>query len=162
WTLAILVLRLRQPRPRLHRLACQPGAIACYSAAFALVPALIGLLCMASIENTNSDSPLWEMTFQVSFILVPALTGFAVLGSWANVGRPSRAGSIGREEPWVCFGSARSSFLSGDSVSHRWSRKGPIRKDEYASVNDSNASGRDCGAPECSTCTLGAARIAAD
>ena len=93
WTLAILALRVRKPRPRLRRLACQPVAIACCSAAFALVPALVGLLCLALISSIESESPQWERILGCSFILVPALTGFAVLGSWGTLllGRRWRA-----------------------------------------------------------------------
>jgi hypothetical protein len=36
WTLAFLVLRLRQPRPRLRRLLRQPGMVACGAAVVAI------------------------------------------------------------------------------------------------------------------------------
>ncbi|MFI5459221.1 MAG: hypothetical protein ACHRXM_27665 [Isosphaerales bacterium] len=102
WTLAILGLRLRRPRSRLRRLMRQPGAIACYSAAFALVPALAGLLGLGVISGllSGSDyaSPQWDRLLGFSFILVPALTGFAILGSWATLllGRRWRA-----EPDWI-------------------------------------------------------------
>jgi hypothetical protein len=94
WTLAVAGLSLRQPRPRRRRLASQPGAIACYSAAFALIPALAGVLCLIFMSGSESASD-WDTVFSRSFILVPALTGFAVIGSWAPlvIGKRWRAGS---------------------------------------------------------------------
>src|SRR5690242_18723380 len=47
WTLALILLRLRRPRPALRRLARQPGATACLTAAIGLAVAaanIVGVL----------------------------------------------------------------------------------------------------------------------
>jgi hypothetical protein len=89
WTLALLALRLRGPRPRLRRLARQPGAMACYSAAVGLIPALIGVLGWVLIWGPRSgagfDSQVWERLLEPAFLVVPPLAGSAVLGSWATL-----------------------------------------------------------------------------
>jgi hypothetical protein len=98
WTVALLLLRLRQPRPRLRRLARQPGAIASHSAAIILVPAALILLCLAVVTVIEFESQQWESILRSSFVLVPALTGLVVLSAWATllVGRRWRA-----ESSWI-------------------------------------------------------------
>jgi hypothetical protein len=44
WTFAFLVMRLRQPRPPLRRLARQPGMAACSAASLVLIVALSAIV----------------------------------------------------------------------------------------------------------------------
>ncbi|MGO9465027.1 MAG: hypothetical protein ACLQIB_12220 [Isosphaeraceae bacterium] len=44
WTFALVILRLRQPRPRIRRLARQPGMAACSAASLILVVQLLGIV----------------------------------------------------------------------------------------------------------------------
>lgn len=90
WTLAVLILRLRRPRPQLRNLACQPGAMACIAAAITLAPALVGLLFLLlggadSAHRVDYDAPGFQRGLAVFFILLPALSGFSVLGAWTTL-----------------------------------------------------------------------------
>jgi hypothetical protein len=86
WTLAFLALRLRRPRPPWRRLACQPGAIACGSAAFVLVPALVGLIFFwMFLPKVDFESERWQKCLGCFFILLPAMTGSTVLGAWGSL-----------------------------------------------------------------------------
>jgi hypothetical protein len=89
WTLAVLMLRLRRPRPQLRDLACQPGAMACFAAALALVPALVGLLFLllssGSPRTVDYNAPGFQRGLAAFFILLPALSGFSVLGAWTTL-----------------------------------------------------------------------------
>jgi hypothetical protein len=86
WSVAILLLRLRRPRPRRRRLACQPGAIACYSAAITLVPAITRVVGVALMSGMSSGfREMLDWVVGTWFVFVPALAGFAVIGSWATL-----------------------------------------------------------------------------
>jgi hypothetical protein len=85
WTVALLVVYLRQPRPRMRRLARQPGAVASFSAALILIPAAIGLLYVALARRIEFDSQQWERVLGGSFIIIPMAEGLVALGSWATL-----------------------------------------------------------------------------
>jgi hypothetical protein len=98
WTLAILGLRFRHPRPRRHRLACLPGAVACWSAAIPLVPGFVGCLLNWERQSAIFLTPgptTW--TFggydELHLLFLPGCAGLAVLGSWTTLllGRRWRA-----------------------------------------------------------------------
>jgi hypothetical protein len=86
WTVALVILRRRQPRPPRRRLGRQPGALACSAAALLLVPALVvpSWWCVVTglFGSIRYDSAEWQKTLAVYFIFVPALTGFTVIGAW--------------------------------------------------------------------------------
>jgi hypothetical protein len=90
WTLAMVPLFLRPPRAPLCRLACLPGAIACFSASCALVLPLFGLLYLAiagagALPTTNYESVEFRRVIALVFLAVPALAGFAVAGAWLAI-----------------------------------------------------------------------------
>lgn len=91
WTLALPLVRLRRPRPGLHRVARQPGFVACLAASMAL------LVCGLSIPPM-----LWGgsrlMMSQLSLVSYTPEAGFAVAGAWLALA----LGSHWRPEPsWI-------------------------------------------------------------
>jgi hypothetical protein len=102
WTLALLAIHLRRPRPRRRRLASRPGAMACFAAGLTLVPALIGPLCLCLVSGSFSwadfQSTEWQKGLGVFYIFLPAMTGFTVAGAWTCLilGRRWRA-----EPSWI-------------------------------------------------------------
>ncbi len=107
WTLALVVLWLKQPRPRLRRLGRQPGWNACLAAAVVLIPSLVALAGVVlarwfSVLFIPDSLPLTyayrTMLDGVMFLLVPGLSGTAVLGTWVSLilGRRWRA-----EPSWI-------------------------------------------------------------
>jgi hypothetical protein len=86
WTVALVILRQRRPRPPRRRMGRQPGALACSAAALLLVPALVGPLWWCAVTglfgSMRYESAEWQKTLAVYFIFIPALTGFAVIGAW--------------------------------------------------------------------------------
>ncbi len=89
WTIAILALRVRRPRPSMRRLLRQPGTVACYSAAIFLLPALLGSICLLASSyfafDISFDSPEWQRGLALCFIFLPSLPGSAVLSSWVTL-----------------------------------------------------------------------------
>jgi hypothetical protein len=64
WTTAVLVLRLRAPRPRLRRLWCQPGFLACAAAVFVFVWKCLGVGLLAAAEVlTASPAQLSKISY---------------------------------------------------------------------------------------------------
>jgi hypothetical protein len=96
WTLALIPIRLVGPRPRLRRLARQPGmtAICAAGAAFAVVGpfGLIEVFADQGAPSLICVSLYWTPLF------VPMFVGWAVLVSWMTllIGRRWRA-----ERSWV-------------------------------------------------------------
>ncbi len=96
WTVALIPLRLRRPRPPWRRLARQPGLAAASAATLALAP--LGLVLawawtvkgLAAFFAGDLELPL--------FLFGPTLVGAAVLGSWSTLvlGRRWRA-----ERSWI-------------------------------------------------------------
>jgi hypothetical protein len=95
WTLALLPIRLIDPRPRWRRVACQPGMMAACASAFAI--AGIGLLIcgLVLVCGSKSDAGLIVESAHGS---APMFVGLAVSISWMTllVGRRWRA-----ERSWV-------------------------------------------------------------
>lgn len=91
WTLAVLTIRLRRPRPRLRVLLRQPGFVASLSATLALL--LCGLTLIPDLASGNKPAPLrWYL---VNFTPEPA---FAVFGAWFTLAANRRW----RPEPsWI-------------------------------------------------------------
>jgi len=94
WTIALLVLRLRRPRPRLRRLAVQPGFIAgaAASATLAMLGPLIGLASyLSTLKGRGGD------VRDLVVLIIPQV-GFAVAGAWLAVALSGRR----RPEPgWI-------------------------------------------------------------
>jgi hypothetical protein len=59
WALAILILRLRRPRPRWCRLVCQPGLVAGRMAAWVLVVRLSGFATMCYRLYREPNVAVW-------------------------------------------------------------------------------------------------------
>src|SRR4051794_36855413 len=92
WTVALLAVRLRRPRPRLRRLALQPGLIATATAATAL--ALLGPLVGMANHAASRSNPGSDLLV----ILVIPQVGFAVGGAWLALTLSGRR----RPEPgWI-------------------------------------------------------------
>ena len=100
WTLAILGLRLRTPRPLWRRLLRQPGFVAGLMAAVVLAVRLLGFATMCvrvfgqpkfwivSVRRTGGGGafpgqPSWNLSFEVDhFLGTMALVGVSVAASW--------------------------------------------------------------------------------
>ena len=72
WTLGVLLLRLRRPRPEIRRIAHQPGFVACLAVFVCLI---MEGVTIATLTLSNTVVPSWELLF-VSGI------GWAVGASW--------------------------------------------------------------------------------
>ena len=104
-TLTVLALRLRRPRPRLHRLARQPGTVACASALLTFgLEALPGLPATLWLM-TQEEGWRWDWLHlsglpsrTAGWVVMDADTGIAVLGAWTVLG----CGALWRPEPdWI-------------------------------------------------------------
>lgn len=84
WTLAVLLLRLRQPRPPRRHLVRQPGAIACATCVLVtLAGALALLLVMVERHYTGEASVALTDRFVPRFLEAMApYMGFGVLVGW--------------------------------------------------------------------------------
>ena len=113
WTLAILGVRLRRPRPRMRRLLRQPGFVAGLMAAAVLTLRLCGFASMCvrlvgqptlwiwSVRRTGGGGafrglPPGNLYFEADhFLATMALVGVSVAGSWlfllaSGVWKPER------------------------------------------------------------------------
>ena len=86
---ALVVIRLRQPRPSLRRLGRQPGFVACLAMLSSLVP---GGLWVATFYHLPGQ------TFNVIWTIITYYTDSAVLGSWLAL---SLAGRWRSEPGWI-------------------------------------------------------------
>ena len=86
WTLGVLALSLRRPRPSLRRLSRQPGFLACLTAsAVALVGLLAGLIleCLTNAMAGFSIAEInWESIEFHTLNTLPAKASFAVAAAW--------------------------------------------------------------------------------
>ena len=90
WSLALIVLRLRQPRPGPRRLSRQPGLIACCAASLVYAVELVGLsiACVLASRRLGPQFPVTGtgLLAHVSFLIeisTAGAPGFAVLACWA-------------------------------------------------------------------------------
>jgi hypothetical protein len=112
WTLALLALHLRRPRPPLRRLVIRPGAVACLAAAAGMVPALLGLpaklACLRLLTGNWSwatSDDMWNnyisklspnISIYNTVVLSPGIVAFCILLAWGLLalgrrGRPERS-----------------------------------------------------------------------
>jgi hypothetical protein len=77
WMAALIVIRLRRPRPSRFRLACQPGFIACVAVMASLVPGLAWYLTIQHRPGFQRD-----VGFEQAWGIVTRWTNTAVIGSW--------------------------------------------------------------------------------
>jgi hypothetical protein len=97
WTLALIPIRLLGPRPRLRRLARQPGMLATCAAGVTIV--FLGLCVMvAALLAEPVVFDLFSLSTPGAWFCAPMFVGWSVLISWASllVGRRWRA-----EATWV-------------------------------------------------------------
>ncbi|HEV3163064.1 MAG TPA: hypothetical protein VGZ22_03405, partial [Isosphaeraceae bacterium] len=93
WTPALLLLRLRKPRPRLGRIARQPGAVACAVATTAMTIVALWILALWAAGVSGR-----VLHASVLFVNYSQLVGFAVVGGWASLA----LGGRWRQEPsWI-------------------------------------------------------------
>ena len=107
WTLAVLGLRLRRPRPTLRRLARQPGFAACASVAMMAVVGFLGHLSSTLEPMTWGDGFRFRwwlelINFRETYLTLdasyPALLSVAVASAWALLA----LGRMARPEPgWL-------------------------------------------------------------
>ncbi len=91
WTVAVIPLRLRRPRPPWRRLGRQPGFIAASAAALALT---LLILVIARAWMVKGVAAFFVGDIELSLVVLgPSLAGAAVLGSWTTLilGRRWRA-----------------------------------------------------------------------
>jgi len=96
WTLALLPIRFIGPRPRRHRIACQPGMIAACAFGVALAAIalqIIGLGLVCGVESVSDPN-----TLEITLLYSPMVLGVAVVTSWMTllIGRRWRA-----ERSWI-------------------------------------------------------------
>ncbi len=89
WTVAVLSLRLRGPRPRLRRLLRQPGAVSCLASAANIAIWAVFLAIKAS--RNGSATP--EVASYVGLI-----SGAGVIGAWLALGSTA---TMRRERGWI-------------------------------------------------------------
>src|SRR5262249_20666667 len=102
WTVAVLIMHLRPPRPSFGRLMRRPGAVACLASfAFALI--IAGMLAIIAVE-ANFVGPgerlidLPRRPIMVYVVLYCKLIGIAVAGAWLALAASGRW----RPEPtWI-------------------------------------------------------------
>jgi hypothetical protein len=101
WMLALLILRLRRPRPRLRRIARQPGSVACFAAVSVTVVGLAvqipSTIAMEMQGGTlTAVNPSWAL--YLIFVDLPTCISYAVAASWATLA----LGGRWRPEPgWI-------------------------------------------------------------
>jgi len=85
WTLALIPIRLRFPRPRLRRLARQPGmrATCAVGMAFFFLVVQFGILLFVFSPHVNY--PIWGDVAFLMYSVVPTIPGLAVLLSWMTL-----------------------------------------------------------------------------
>ncbi len=87
WSMAFLILRLRQPRPALRRLVRQPGMVACTAASVVLGIRLINLLTVGCVVGIDLSKPTgWDYVSSMwtgdESVLIPSEIGCAVAAAW--------------------------------------------------------------------------------
>ncbi len=136
WTTAVLLLRLRTPRPRRRRLWCQPGFLACVAAVFVFAWKCIGIgILLADVllsagpaglsgtdyETLGSELVLMLLSSQYPFA-PPATVGKAVLLVWLVTWASGRCRAerswvdrCGRflGAVWVCIGLLMATLMLG-------------------------------------------------
>ena len=88
WSLALILLRLRKPRPALRQIAVQPGEVACGSALLATVffSILVGfILVIGPPALLEPDTDSWALHRTLLILVGPPLIGFTVLGAWSTL-----------------------------------------------------------------------------
>jgi hypothetical protein len=101
WTLALVGLRLLPPRPRLRRLARQPGTIAsCVASSVLLIVEIsLALILLATLRTNSPQQHIWFYVMSGDgFRVMTAKVGFAVAAAWLTLALSGRW----RAEPdWV-------------------------------------------------------------
>jgi hypothetical protein len=91
WTLAVLAIRLRRPRPRMRVLARQPGFVGCSAACLAVsLCSVMPILSLAAGKDAHVVR--W---FLLNYTPEPA---FAVFGAWFSL---ALGGSWRPEPSWI-------------------------------------------------------------
>ncbi|MHB1556325.1 MAG: hypothetical protein ACYC61_02475 [Isosphaeraceae bacterium] len=107
WTMALMVLWFRAPRPHLRRLGRLPGWNACLAATVVVLPSLIVLAGLVVVRwfgvlfipnALPMTEAFWELKQGLAFLLIPGLTGTAVLGAWVT---PLLGGRWRAEPTWI-------------------------------------------------------------
>ena len=115
-TLAALILRLRRPRPKLTRLARQPGFIACSIAVVFLGWGFLIKIPYFYTNRSRSNVIYYylitnryisnELYYYLWFVIGSAITGAWICLKLGIAGVPSRAGSTVWGECWAGSGSS--------------------------------------------------------
>jgi hypothetical protein len=85
WSLALLVLRLRQPRPRFRRLLRQPGFVASISVVFgSLISLIILLLCSIKVGRSELADAVLFITYPVGYAPANGWLLLMISGKWRN------------------------------------------------------------------------------
>ena len=105
WTVALLLLRLHRPRPRLRRALQQPVAVACVAATAAIAIEAAWVLSLLAVGSelrplaTVFDG--WS-PWQVSFAVIGGWTSLAASGRWrAEPTCIHRRGGRGAGASWI-------------------------------------------------------------
>jgi hypothetical protein len=101
WTFALVILGLRQPRPRIRRLVRQPGMAACFAASFLVVVQLLGIVPFEIVSSVRSmmaqaSAPPFSLpsaTLSVGFNSPPAKT-VAPNGTPGPANAPASTGAV--------------------------------------------------------------------
>ncbi len=88
WTVALIPLRMKRPRPPRRRLVRQPGLVATVAASITLATSGLVAAAVGAMGNRapGGNSFFWLNDRPTSYlVLVPGLAGAAVLGSWLTL-----------------------------------------------------------------------------
>jgi hypothetical protein len=102
WSLALGLLRLRKPRPRLRRVFRQPGMAACTATFSSNIMFILILLIIASIHYFSlrrfAFGEFFQFTDDDAWLVLMSFTGWAVCGAWTVLWL---AGAWRAERSWM-------------------------------------------------------------
>jgi hypothetical protein len=92
WTMGMVAIRLRSPRPALRRVAREPGFVACAMATLVVAAHALALWAGAHLENRFSYAApkLLHEVCRNAFALLASHAGWAVLVGWLTLALSGR------------------------------------------------------------------------
>src|SRR5689334_5341933 len=83
WTVALLLIRLRRPRPVLRRCLREPGMVGCCAASVGI---LVNALWVLGLALAYAPEPTTDFFYRGNDVNVYAVhVAFAVIGSWVSL-----------------------------------------------------------------------------
>jgi hypothetical protein len=85
WGLAVIVLRLRRPRPRVRRLLRQPGMVACCALVFALGIGAVWPMAHRVIRNRPVLHGLFDQLFNTIWNSAAYFVPWSIAAAWVTL-----------------------------------------------------------------------------